>query len=239
MSRAPRALPLRPLFALLVPLLLLPGLAACTKDEPTTPTPAETLPDGATLLAESAAAMEEVQTVHIVLDIDPPVGALPIERAEGDLDRGGDAKGKIQLVLGAQLIEVEFVVLGDNAWLKYPTGGWTEAGSISNIYDPSAILDPDRGVSNLLTTASNPTNEGAETVGGVDTWRITVDIDQDAANTLVPGVPGGLTGTVWVDQETKHLVKAVVDSPASGSTPASTITLEMTNFDVPVNISAP
>jgi lipoprotein LprG len=239
MSRAPRALTVRSLLAFLVPVLLLPILAACTKDNDDPAAPGEGLPDGAALLAESAAALEEAQTAHIVLDISPPVGALPIERAEGDLDRGGDAKGTIQLIFGAQLIEVEFVVLGNTAWLKYPTGGWAQAGSIANIYDPSAILDPERGVANLLTTATNARTDGEERVDGVDTWRVKVDIDQDAANTLVPGVPDGLTGTVWLDKETKRMVKAVVDSPASGSNPASVITLEMTNYDAAVDISAP
>ena len=238
MSRAPRARTVRSLLAFLVPVLLLPGLAACTKDEDN-PAPADGLPDGATLLAESAAAMEAAETAHIVLDINPPVGALPIERAEGDLERGGDAKGTIQLIFGAQLIEVEFVVLGDTAWLKYPTGGWAQAGSIANIYDPSAILDPERGVANLLTTATNPRTDGEERVSDVDTWRVKVDIDQDAANTLVPGVPDGLSGTVWLDKESKRVVKAVVDSPASGSNPASAITLELTNYDAAVEISAP
>ena len=118
-------------------------------------------------------------------------------------------------------------------------GGWAQAGSIANIYDPSAILDPERGVANLLSTATNARTDGEERVGDADTWRIKVDIDQDAANTLVPGVPDGLTGTVWVDKESKRMLKAVVDSPASGSNPASTITLEMTNFGAAVDISAP
>jgi lipoprotein LprG len=230
----------RSLLALVAPLLLVPGLlAACSKDKASDEVSGENLPDGATLLTESATAMNDVETVHIVLDINPAVGALPITRAEGDLKRGGDAKGAIQLLAGAQLLEVEFVVMGDDAWVKYPTGGWQAAGSITSIYDPSAILDPRRGVANLLSTASNANTEGAEKVNGVDTWRVTVDIDQKAANTLVPGVPAGLTGTVWIDQESKRLVKAVVNSPQSGSTPASTITLDMTNFNAAVDVSAP
>jgi Protein of unknown function (DUF1396). len=240
MSRPPRGHFVRSLLTLAASLLLVPGLlAACTKDKASDETQGESLPDGATLLTESASAMTEVETVHIVLDINPAVGALPITRAEGDLKRGGDAKGTIQLLAGAQLLEVEFVVMGDDAWVKYPTGGWQAAGSITSIYDPSAILDPQRGVANLLTTSSEPRTEGAEKVNGVDAWRVAVKIDHKAANQLVPGVPDGLTGTVWIDQDTKRLVKAVVNSPQSGSTPASTITLDMTDFNAAVDVSAP
>jgi lipoprotein LprG len=240
MSRPPHGRFVRSLLALVAPLLLVSGLlTGCTKDKSSQESSDESLPDGAALLTESASAMNDVETVHIVLDIDPPVGSLPIARAEGDLKQGGDAKGTIQLLAGAQLLEVEFVVLGDDAWVKYPTGGWVAAGAITNIYDPSAILDPRRGVANLLSTASNARTEGSERVNGVDAWRIAVDIDHDAANMLVPGVPDGLTGTVWVDQETKRLVKAVVNSPQTGSTPASTITLDMTDFNAAVDVGAP
>jgi lipoprotein LprG len=224
--------------ALVAPVLLLGGLTACEKDSDDPP--AGAVPDGATLLAEAATAMTEVETTHVVLDIDPAIpGGLPISRAEGDLTKEGDAAGAIQLLVGAQLIEVEFRILEDEAWLKYPTGGWTNAEGIMNIYDPSLILDADRGVANLLSTATNPRTDGSEEVDGVDAWRVLVDIDTDAAKTLVPGVPDGLTGTVWIDKAAKHLVKAVVNAPASGAAQASTITLELTDINAPVDISAP
>ncbi len=230
---SPAARIARPLLALLTPLLLV-SLAACGDDEDP-----NTLPDGATLVSESATVMQGVETAHIVLDIEGAVGALPIKRAEGDLKRDGDAKGTIQLQQGANLIEAEFIIVGNRAFLKYPTGGWQPAGAITMIYDPAAILDPDKGVAELLATASNARTEGTETVGGVDTYRVAVDVDQDAADTLVPGVPDGLTGLVWIDQQTKHLVKAVVNAPASGGNDAATITVTLTNFDEPVTVSEP
>jgi lipoprotein LprG len=238
MSRALRAHPARSLFAFLAALLLLPGLVACSKDDEQQDA-GDDRPDGAALVAEAATAMTNVETVHIVLDINPAVGALPITRAEGDLKRDGDAKGAIQLLAGAQLLEVDFVIIGSKAWLKYPTGGWQSVSGIAAIYDPSAILDPQRGVANLLSTATNARTEATEKVNGVDTWRVTVDIDQKAANTLVPGVPAGLTGIVWIDQDSKRMVKAVVNAPQSGSSPASTITLDLTDFDTTVDIGAP
>jgi lipoprotein LprG len=184
--------------------------------------------------------MAAVETSHIVLELDPPVGGLPISKAEGDLTREGDAKGAIQLLQGGQLIEVEFVVLANaDDYLKYPTGGWQSTTLITAFYDPSAILDPERGVAKLLETSSGATTTGQERVTGVDTWRVNVNLDRRTANTLVPGVPDGLTGTLWVDKQTKHLVRAVVNAPASGGSPASTITLTLTNFNAPVTVSAP
>jgi len=229
-TRAPRAL-----LALLTPLLVL-GLAACSKDdEPTS------LPDGSTLLSESATAMRSVETAHIVISIDGVIGSLPIQKAEGDLKRNGDAKGDVQLQQFGQLIQLDFVLFGGDAYLKFPTGGWqkSEGGTSAFPYDPSAILDSDRGISKLLTTATNARTEGSETVGGVDTYRVAVDFDNTAASVLVPGVPPGVKGQVWLDKQSKRMVKAVVNSPASGSTPAATMTVTLTNIDAPVTISAP
>ena len=71
MPPAPRTA--RSLLALLTPLLLV-GAAACGDDEDPS-----TLPDGATLVSESATVMQGVETAHIVLDIEGSVGALPIK----------------------------------------------------------------------------------------------------------------------------------------------------------------
>jgi lipoprotein LprG len=226
----------RALLALLAPVLLVPGLVACSKDED----PAA-LPNGSTLVSESAEAMRSVESAHIVIDIEGAISSLPIKKAQGDLKRNGDAKGDIQLQQFGQLIQLDFVLLGGDAYLKFPTGGWTKSagGTAAFPYDPSAILDSDRGVAKLLSTATNANTEGSETVGGVDTYRVAVDFDNTSASVLVPGVPAGVKGQVWIDKQNKRMVKAIVRSPASGSTPEATMTVTMTNFDVPVTISAP
>jgi len=220
---------------LLTPLLLL-GLAACKKDAAVDPA---TLPDGATLVKDSAAAMQNVQSTHIIMEIDGTVGTLPIKKAEGDLKRGGDAKGSIQLVQGGQLLEVQFVIIGKDAWLKYPTGGWALTPGITAFYDPSAILDDKRGVANLLTTATDAKTEADEAVGGVAAYRVAVSLDTKATGQLVPGVPGGLTGKVWIDKQTKHLLKAVINVPATTNAAAATVTFTLSQFDAPVTVSAP
>jgi lipoprotein LprG len=219
-----------------VPVLLTLGLTGCTKDED----PAS-LPDGATLVSESATAMRDVESAHIVIEVDGSIGSLPIKRAEGDLKRDGDAKGNIQLLQFGQLVQLDFVLLGNDVYLKFVSGGWQKSsgGGASFPYDPSAILDPDRGVAKLLATATNAKTEGSETINGRDTYRVGVTFDNTAASALVPGVPAGVTGQVWLDKQTKHLLKAIVKAPVSGSDQPASITVTLTNIDVPVTINAP
>jgi lipoprotein LprG len=227
----------RALLALIaLPTLLTLGLAGCTKNEVTS-----NLPDGTALVSESATAMKSINSAHLTIDIDGSIGSLPIKRAEGDLKKDGDAKGSIQLLLFGQLSQLEFVLLGDDVYLKSVTGGWQKSTGGTDLfpYDPSAILNPDKGVAKLLATAKNARTEGSDTIDGHDAWRVAVAFDSVAAGALVPGVPDGLTGQVWLDKQNKHLLKAVIKAPASGSTAAATITVLLTAIDAPVTISAP
>jgi lipoprotein LprG len=221
---------------LALPTLLTLDLAGCSKNGDTS-----TLPDGTTLVSESATAMKTVNSAHIVIDVDGSIGSLPIKKAEGDLKRSGDAKGSIQLLVFGQLSQLEFVLLGTDVYLKSVTGGWQKSsgGTAAFPYDPSAILNPDKGVAKLLATAKNAKTEGSDTIDGHDAWRVAVTFDSAAAAVLVPGVPEGLTGQVWLDKANKHLVKAIIKAPVSGSIAPATITVALTAIDVPVTINAP
>jgi lipoprotein LprG len=164
-----------------------------------------------------------------------------MRRAEGDLVRSGDAKGTIQISQFGILIEYEFVVLGKTIFLKGATGGWQQldAAVASSIYDPSAILDPDRGIAKLLSTAKDPKTEAKESVDGKDAYRVAVTLAGSALSALVPGVGADATGKLWVDAQTKQLLKAVLTVPGASAGKTGTVTINVSNIDVPVTVSAP
>jgi lipoprotein LprG len=229
----PRALP-----ALLVAGALLAGLTACS--EKPAPAPA-TLPDGTTLIAAGAVALAGMKSAHVRIETEGTVSSLPLRRAEGDLVNTGDAKGTVQLQQGGTLVEYQFIVLGTTVHLKGPTGGWQAlpAAMAATIYDPSAILDPNRGIAQLVRSAKNPTTEALEQVDGKDAYRVKVDLDRNAVATLVPGVPEGVTGLLWLDAQTKHLLKGVLTVPPANGAPGGSVTVNVSAIDVPVTVSAP
>jgi lipoprotein LprG len=228
--RAHRAL--IPLFA-----IALAALVGCSKDDKS----GDALPAAATLLSEASTAMKNAQTAHIKIETQGELAELPLRRADGDLTRDGDAKGTIQIEQLGALVEYEFVLKGATIYLKGVTGGWQPlpAALASSVYDPSAILDPDRGVSKVLATATEATTEAQEDVDGRSTYRIAAKLDGTAASALVPGVTPGVTGKLWLDQETKQLRRAVLSvPPAAGGDPA-VVTIDFTDIDKPVTVSAP
>jgi lipoprotein LprG len=204
----------RPKAALVLISLLLATLAAaagCTK--PTSNAPGTTLPDGATLLQSAASAMTDVTSAHLAITTDGDVSSLPMRKADGDLTKAGDAKGTIQLSQFGALIEYQFV--------------------------PSAILDPDRGIVKLLLTASEPITEGTDTIDGASMYRVAVTVNRDVASALVPGLSVGVTGKLWLDQSSKQLRRAQFTIPGANGGAGGTVTIDLTDLNKPVSVSAP
>ena len=230
----------RPRVFLAVALLIAASLAGCSKDKQS-----GDLPNGATLISDAAAKTRTIKFAHIKIDTEGEVSGLPVRRAEGDLLRSGDAKGSIQLAQLGVLVEYQFVVLGKDIYLKGVTGPYQkiDASVAAQIYDPTAILDPDRGIAKVLSTATNPTTEAQEKVDGKDAYRVAVGLSGDAVAALVPNIQGQVTGKIWIDKNTKDMLKAVLTVPGPTSGPNSgksgTVTITETNIDVPVTVSAP
>jgi lipoprotein LprG len=219
--------------------LFIAGLAGCTKHSST---PSGDLPDGNTLTTQGAAAMRDVSSTHVSIQIDGNISSLPLRRAEGDLTNAGDAKGQIQLDQFGALVEYDFVLLGDSIYLKGVTGGWQKlpASTASALYDPSAILDPERGIAKLLATATDATTEGTDIIDGKTTYRVSVTLNNAAVASVVPGVFGSATGKVWLDAGSKQLRRAVLAvTSASPGSATGTVTVNLTDIDKPVSISAP
>ncbi|MGH3873323.1 MAG: LppX_LprAFG lipoprotein [Pseudonocardiaceae bacterium] len=193
------------------------------------------LPDGARLLADSATAMQTVTSTRFTLDVGGNVPGIPLRSADGRLTKEGSAKGTAKLNQGTQVVELEFVILGETIYLRPPTGPVQKlplslAGAV---YNPSVILDPDRGVAAVLASGKEPTTEAREQANGVDSYRVRVNFPAQPLSTLIPGPAQDKTGQVWIAVDGSRLVQA--QFPATDGT----ITVRFSEYDVPVEITAP
>jgi lipoprotein LprG len=222
---------------------VLAGLAACTHNKPKPGAAGATgdLPAGETLVKDSATAMRDIKTAKFLITADGTVAGLNLKRAEGTLTREGSAKGTAQINQGGLDVELTFVVVGDKIYLKGPTGGYQSLplALAATVYDPSAILDPDRGIAKVLATATDAKTEATESVDGKPAWRVAVNANASDLSTIVPGVTGTVPGKVWIGTADKRLLKATFTLPGSGDAKAGTVTVTFTDYDTPVTISAP
>lgn len=217
-------------------------LGACTSSKKNTATTdLNSLPAASDLMSQAETAMGDVQTVHFTIAVDGSLPGLPLHSAQGDLTRDGNAKGTANITELGATIQADFVIVGDSFYLKAGTGGYQQLplSTASSVYDPSAILDPNRGIVKLLASSTNQKTEAREPVNGHDAYRVALTPDPTAVNTLIPGAGAGTTGKIWIDASTHQVLQGVFLVPTTGGGATTTVTITFSNFNAPVSISAP
>jgi lipoprotein LprG len=197
------------------------------------------LPDAGALLKDSAQAASGVTSTHFTLKVNGTVPGLSVHSLDGDLTKanGGGAKGTGTLELMGQVVDAQFVLVNGSLYIKGPTGGFQRipATLSSSIYDPSAILDPQRGIPKVLSSVQGPKTDGKEDVDGTPTYRVTGTVPKDALAALVPGASSDANATLWLRQDGGHLpVKASLGYPGGAS-----VDVTLSDVDKPVTVTAP
>jgi lipoprotein LprG len=198
------------------------------------------LPDAATLLQESSQTTKNLQSVHLLLTVQGEIKELPIESLEGDLTNtpAVAAQGKANIVfLGQRLEGVDFVVADGMLYGAITAGSFQDFGPAADIYDVSAILNPDTGLANVLAGFSDPKADGRETVNGVETVRVTGTVSADAVNKIAPQIAatGPVPGTAWIKEDGDHeLVQAKLEP-----SPGNSVTMTLSEWGKPVTVTKP
>lgn len=195
-----------------------------------------TNPNADTLLAASSASMQAVHSVHFTIAVTGSLPGLPVTNADGDLNSAGQATGTAKLTELGQLIEAKFVLINNTFYLLGPTGGWQRfpAALAGSMFDPTAILDPNRGVAQVFKHVNGPQTTGQDTVNGVSTYKITGTVTQNVISSLLPGLNADVNATVWVATDAKHL-----PAKADFSLAGATVEVTVSNFNEPMSVSAP
>jgi lipoprotein LprG len=201
----------------------------------------ESFPDGRKLLQEASATMRGVQSVGFAIrsEGNPPIS---VKSADGKLLRSGDAQGTLRLTQSGQQVEMAFTLVGNTVYFKGATGGYQRLprATVLAVYDPSAILDPQRGVVKLLDTATNPKTDKREKVGGQDAYRVKATLSKAVVPSLVPGVTKDIDGQVWVSTGDHKVLKVRAPIPkASGDGTQGAVTVTFTDFNKNFVITAP
>lgn len=221
------------LLATLAPLIAVAALVAgCTGSSDLDP---------ATLLTQSSETTGEQTSVHLELSVDGEIVGFPLEFLEGDLTQIPEvaATGTADLVAFGQLLEgVEFVVSDGALWVAITSGGGlSNFGPASAVYDVAAILDPDAGLANVLASFSDAKDDGRETVGEVDSVRITGNVSADAVNKIAPqiGATDPVPGIAWISVDGDHELMQLRLEPS----PDNSITMTMSKWGEPVIVDEP
>lgn len=224
---------------LLIPLTMLAFLlSSCAEDAPVSD-----LPDGTGLLTESAGAMDGASTVDFVLRVegDRPSN-FQITEAEGTITREGAVSASAKVLQAGTLVEYGYIVVEDVPYLKGPTGGFRQVpvAIYNRIFDPTGLLSGERSLPNALRAVEGATTEGTEDIDGVSTYRVGGELDPsqvEGLSLLASGAAGD--ATIWVNADTKELVRARVPFTISGEDGETVVTVSLSNYNAPADIVAP
>ena len=198
------------------------------------------LPDAASLLKESSETTKSQSSMHLKLAVTGEIKELPIESIEGDLTNtpAVAAQGTANIMfLGQRLEGVDFSVVDGTLYAALTKGSFQDLGPATDIYDVSAILNPDTGLANVLANFSNPKADGRETLNGVDTVRVTGTVSAEAVNKITPqlAATGPVPGTAWIREDGNHeLVQAKLEP-----TPGNSLTMTCSDWGKPVTVTKP
>lgn len=198
------------------------------------------LPDAASLLKESSETTKSQSSMHLKLAVTGEIKELPIESIEGNLTNtpAVAAQGTANIVfLGQRLEGVDFSVVDGTLYAALTKGSFQDLGPATDIYDVSAILNPDTGLANVLANFSNPKADGRETLNGVDTVRVTGAVSAEAVNKITPqlAATGPVPGTAWIREDGDHeLVQAKLEP-----TPGNSVTMTCSDWGKPVTVTKP
>jgi len=209
---------------LLAVVLVTVALSACSSSG------GEELPAGPDLMRKAAEAMRTVKSAAFSIATEGKPN-VPVKKADGRLTAAGDADGTIALEVLGSLQEISFALIGDTVYFKGPTGGFQKMTKqqLAQFYDPSLILDPAKGIAQLLTSAADARVEAEE--DGV--YRVATTFSGQTLGALVPGVTQPVTGKVWIDKATSRLT--TIELPLQNGV----VTVSLSGYDAPVTVTPP
>lgn len=219
-------------------LLVVGLLASCGGDEADT----AALPAASTVLDQSATRMEQLRSMHFLLEHDKGsteiVRGIAMTRAEGDVVTPDKMQATVKGGLGPVNFELGIVILGKDAWIQNPLNRRWESESITI----DQVFDPRQGVIALVRSTRDATVTGTEEVGGVNCYRLEATLDSGDLE-LLPGdpAPGKSVPTrAWIGVD-DHLVRKVElrGAVSEDESPNLVRTLTLSRFDEDISIVPP
>jgi hypothetical protein len=231
MSLRRAALPVLALAALAGPVL-----AGCGGDGGGAESPDE-------LLDQARTTLDETQTVHFVLTSDgaPGTGTLLLG-GEGDVARPASFAGVLHVQAAGSSLDLPVVSVDGTVYAQIP---FTEGYSVVDpadygFGDPGALLDPDTGISSLLSAAEDAELGDERRVAGEVVREVTVSIPGERVEEVLtsadPSRP--VAARMSIASDSGQLLRAELTGPFF-SADDSTFILELSDYGADVEITAP
>jgi hypothetical protein len=216
-------------------LLLAPALAACSSE------PGESASD---LLERARTTLDEAQTAHFVLDSEgAPAAGTTLVGGEGDIARPASFSGTLRVSALGGSIEVDVVSVDGTVYaqLPFPRGFSVVDPAQFGVGDPGALLDPDTGISRLLSSAEDAQLGKEKRVDGEVVREVTATLPGDLVEQVLSSKDPAqaVQARMSIATGSGQLRRVELTGPFFSADSDGTYTVALSDFGADVQITAP
>jgi len=202
--------------------------------------------DPGAVLREGAAATAKLKTVSVILKVTKGtitfqgftlVSASAALRLPGESDT-------VYLVRQQDFqIGLQVVILAGHVFLRPPLSRFQELtpAQARDIPDLAKLFDPAVGLPAVIPTGRNPKYQSAETIAGVDSHKVSATYGAEQVHGMLAqlGSSGDVQAVIWVGGSDHYIRKAVLTGKFGDNGSDSTVEVDLSGFNGPVNIASP
>ena len=222
---------------LLVPALLTAVvLSGCGGSEPE-----ESASD---LLTRAKTTLDDASSAHFVLTSEnAPTSGTLLVGGEGDIARPASFEGTLKVIALGSTVDLEVVSVDGTVYAQLPfTSGFSEVDPAQfGFGDPGALLDPETGISQLLAEAEGAELGEERRVDGEVVREVTAQLPGDLVEQILtsadPKQP--VQARFSIASDSAELRRAELTGPFFSADTDATYTLELSDFEADVDITAP
>jgi hypothetical protein len=194
------------------------------------------------LLQRAKATIDAAHSAHFVLTSQGVSGGgTNITGAEGDLVRPDQLQGIFTVTIGGFNANVKVVSKGGvfAAQLPFQSKYTRTNPATFGLTDPSRLLDPDHGLSSLLTAGTGAKVTGQERLAGELVYEVTSTVPGSSVPVLPNANPSQpVTMVAAINTNNYQLRQISLTGPFTSSSD-STFVVTLTKYNEPVTITLP
>jgi lipoprotein LprG len=195
------------------------------------------------LLQQAKTTLNATSSAHFVLTSqNVSTSGTNLTGGEGDLARPAQLQGSFSVTVEGFGTSVKVVSKGGvfAAQLPFQNHYTRVSPATFGLTDPSALLDPAHGLSNLLTAGTNPQYTGQERYKGELLDEVTSIVPGSAIPVLPNAKPSEtVTMVVAINPKSHETRQISLTGPFTSKTSDSTYVVVLSAYNKPVNITLP
>ncbi|HYA00040.1 MAG TPA: LppX_LprAFG lipoprotein [Candidatus Binatia bacterium] len=201
-------------------------------------------PSASALLQRAKATFDQTSAFHIKLTSSDVAGSGTIlDSAEGDALRPDSFTGTVGVLEGGFLVQVHVVSTGGTFYALTPFSTKYQVTNPAQygFGDPGRLLDPESGISTLLTAAQHPSIGGETRLNGESLQQVNATLPgQKVKSLLVDAEPSQpVSVTFDIDTSSNQVREVDLTGPIFEAGHQSTFTLLITNYGESVSVTPP